>query len=234
MAKKSKITTDGSLKASVGAFWGNKRAVKGEGGFKFYMSYLEYKKSQNDWLAMKLAKKNRTWVLSFYDKKQKKPTQAKAAQKQVPKRKLEKITINKVERAEDVKFEPGKLTQFVDAGTKNNGRVGEQETTIACVDGHEELVFDEYIGDCTNNQGEIRAIVGALKRASDNNESLHLYSDSQIAIGWTMRGMTKASPENDVYAAEAKRLLESTQSTISWVPRDINLAGIYLEESYSI
>ena len=235
--KKSKVTTQASLRASVGAFWGNKKADK-SGDFKFYISYLSYKHDLGDWLAMKLAKEDRAWILGFFKKKMRKPSKPEVSSQTVkvkaPKRKLEKITINEVRSAEDIEYLRDKVTVFTDAGTKNNGQVGRQETRIACVDAHEEVVFDELIGDCTNNQGEIRAIVTALRSATNNNESYNLYSDSRIAVGWTIRGVTKASLENDKYAKEAHDLLAKTSSLISWVPRDINLAGVYLEDNYSI
>jgi ribonuclease HI len=242
MAKKSpksKVTSQAALQGSIGAFWGNQKADKSD-AFKFYMSYLSYKHAQSDWMAMKLAKENRAWILSFYNKKMKKSTSTDASsftKKPRPKgsgRKLEKININKVTSAEELEYPPDKVTVFVDAGTKNNGKVGLQRTRIACVDAHQELVFDIEIGDCTNNQGEIRAIVEILRQAKANGWSCNIYSDSQIAIGWTTRGVTKASYENDKYATEAKRLIEETRSVISWTPRDINLAGIYLEENYQI
>lgn len=235
--KKSKVTTQASLKASVGAFWGNKKADK-TSGFKFYMSYLDYKHGLSDWLAMKLAKEDKAWILGFFQKKMRKPSKSEAGSRDVgakaPKRKLEKIVINEVRSAEGIEYPNDKVTVFTDAGTKNNGQVGRQETRIACVDAYEEVVFDELIGDCTNNQGEIRAIVTALRNAANNNESYNLYSDSRIAVGWTIRGVTKASFENDRYAKEAHDLLAQTRSLISWVPRDINLAGVYLEDNYSI
>ncbi|HVC35837.1 MAG TPA: ribonuclease H family protein [Candidatus Dormibacteraeota bacterium] len=236
MTKKSKITSESSLKASIGAFWGSKRADKSS-AYNFYGSYLAYKKEIGDGLAMKLAAINRTWVHNFYKKKShpKKMIVTSGGDKtNIHKRKLDKITINTVQTADQLKYYNNKTTVFVDAGTKNNGKKGEQETRIACVDGNDELVFDEFISDCTNNQGEIRAILEALRRASDDGQSLNIYSDSTIAVGWAMRGITRNSIENDTYALETKKLLEKTNSLISWVPREINLAGIYLEDHYTI
>lgn len=237
--RKSKIHSQTSLRASIGAFWGNQKADKSS-AFKFYMSYLGYKHGQQDWAAMKFAKEDRPWILNFAERKINKKTggnsgsTVKSDIPKTPKRKLPKITINEVRTADDIQYLKDKVTVFVDAGTKNNGQVGKQQTRIACVDAYEELVFDEEIGDCTNNQGEIRAVVTALQRAADNNESYNIYSDSRIAIGWAMRGITKASLENDKYAKQAHDLLDKTNSLISWTPRDINLAGVYLEDNYSI
>jgi len=235
--KKSKVINQASLRASVVAFWGSGKANK-SGDFKFYTSYLSYKHDMSDWLAMKLAKENRAWILTFFKKQTHKSTITDSALKPLkskpPKRKLEKIIINEVRSADDIQYLKDKVTVFTDAGTRNNGQPGRQETRIACVDAYEEIVFDESIGDCTNNQGEVRAIVEALRKASTNNESYNLYSDSQIAVGWTMRGITRGSPENDRYAKEAHDLLVKTNSLISWVPRHINLAGIYLEDNHKV
>jgi len=236
--RKSKVTSTTSLQASVGAFWGSSKADKTE-EFKFYMSYLAYKHDQKDWMAMKLAKENRTWILAFVKKKINKGSGSATVvpntpKSKPPKRKLEKITINEVRSANDIEYLKDKVTVFTDAGTKNNGQVGKQVTRIACVDAYEEVIFDTEIGDCTNNRGEICAIVEALKTASNNNEAYNIYSDSKIAVGWTMRGITRGSLDNDPYAKQAHDLLQKTNSFISWVPREINLAGIYLEDNYSI
>lgn len=242
MAKKSKVKDSLTLRMSVGSFWGSPNANK-TNDFEFYKSYLANKHGQKDWLAMKLAKEDKAWILQFFNNKGgKKPSFAPPLARlaktprprpKAPKRKLERIVINEVREEEDIQDVGGKVTIFVDAGTKNNGRTN-QETRIVGVNGLGELVFDEIIGNCTNNQGEIRAILAVLKVAEGNAWSLNIYSDSKIAIGWAMRGLTRNSVENDSFAQKARELLKKTDSFISWVPRNINLAGIYIEENYDL
>lgn len=123
---------------------------------------------------------------------------------------------------------------FVDAGTQNNGMVGFQKTWIAIVTEKDELILDKFIGDKTNNEGEILAIIEVLKNAELKKESIHVFSDSKIAVGWVSKGKTKGAHDRDPMALEAYTLLKNTNSKITWIPRDKNKAGFYLENKYKI
>lgn len=120
---------------------------------------------------------------------------------------------------------------YVDAGTKNNGMTGLQETTIAGILEDGTLAFEEFIGDKTNNEGEITAVIRALEQTK---EPVCILSDSKIAVGWAKKGKTKNAPNREALAKEANRLLIKTSSAIEWLPRDENKAGIYLEVNYNI
>lgn len=123
---------------------------------------------------------------------------------------------------------------FVDAGTQNNGMVGFQKTWIAIVFENDELILDKFVGDKTNNEGEILAIIEALKNAELKKESIHVFSDSKIAVGWATKGKTKGAHDRDPMALEAYTLLKNTNSKITWIPREKNKAGFYLENKYKI
>ena len=123
---------------------------------------------------------------------------------------------------------------FVDAGTQNNGMVGFQKTWIAIVSEKDELILDKFIGDKTNNEGEILAIIEVLKNTERNKESIHVFSDSKIAVGWATKGKTKGARDRDSMALEAYTLLKNTNSKITWIPREKNKAGFYLENKYKI
>lgn len=122
----------------------------------------------------------------------------------------------------------------VDAGTINNGQTGKQETRIAATDAKGNLLFDVFIGDRTNNEGEIIAISYALSLGKLLNKPLNIYSDSKIALKWAREGKTKGAPDRDPLAAQAHILLFETRSKITWVNREKNKAGIYLENKYSV
>lgn len=123
---------------------------------------------------------------------------------------------------------------FVDAGTQNNGMVGFQKTWIAIVFENDELILDKFVGDKTNNEGEILAIIEVLKNAELKKESIHVFSDSKIAVGWATKGKTKGAHARDPMALEAYTLLKNTNSKITWIPREKNKAGFYLENKYKI
>jgi ribonuclease HI len=119
---------------------------------------------------------------------------------------------------------------FVDAGTKNNGQYGSQQTVIAGMDSDREIIFEDQIGDATNNNGEIRAIIKILEHVQSHNlQHAVINSDSQIAVNWTKKGVTTNSPTNQPYVAQAHQLLKATGATLQWIPREKNIAGQYLE-----
>ncbi len=61
-------------------------------------------------------------------------------------------------------------------------------------------------------------------------------SDSQIALGWTLKGKVKDKKllNQAQLATKANALLKESSSILQWVPRESNNAGHYLEEKYSI
>lgn len=119
---------------------------------------------------------------------------------------------------------------FVDAGTKNNGQYGSQQTVIAGMDSDREIIFEDQIGDATNNNGEIRAIIKILEHIQSHHlQKAVVNSDSQIAVNWTKKGVTTNSPTNQPYVAQAHQLLKATGAILQWIPREKNLAGQYLE-----
>jgi len=125
------------------------------------------------------------------------------------------------------------IALYVDAGTYNNGQVGAQRTRISCVDAHDLVIFDVEIGDKTINEGEILAIVLALTIVQLAGCSAEIFSDSKIAVGWASKGKTKDAPGRDVYAKKAHDLLLETKSKLTWVPREQNKAGQFIERTYT-
>ena len=123
------------------------------------------------------------------------------------------------------------MNVYVDAATENNGKRGYQKTCIiGMTDGGFRLFFDR-IGDKTNNEGELAAIYRALTFLPWSTP-INLHSDSKIAVGWVVKGKTKTKrPELDAMAYQCPKLLERSGSTLTWVPRHLNIAGVYLDES---
>lgn len=136
------------------------------------------------------------------------------------------------------------MTVFVDAGTKNNGKRGHQKTRIVVTDENGIVLFEKFIGDYTNNEGEILAIIAALRNV-EPRKAKHIYSDSRIAVNWTLAGknyeqqLRKAAKNrlsdrliHFINAANVLFLL--SDSVITWIPREKNKAGIYLEDTFKI
>ncbi len=135
---------------------------------------------------------------------------------------------------------------YVDAGTQNNGQRGRQRTIIVVCDENGLVLLERWIGDYTNNEGEIIAIKNALEEVAPDRQKM-IYSDSTIAVGWTLRGWkpklrnkhrnTVGKELNDRLALcieQAGKLLRETKSSIEWIPREDNLAGHYIEKTFDI
>ena len=68
---------------------------------------------------------------------------------------------------------------YSDAGTQNNGQFGNQKTIIVATDAEGKVVVEEWIGDKTNNEGELTAI---LRVASIAPEKSVIFSDSLLSV----------------------------------------------------
>ena len=87
--------------------------------------------------------------------------------------------------------------------------------------------------ELTNNELEYLAVIYALEYSKNNynKSNILIISDSQLIVNH-INGKYKCNPEN------LKRLLEKTKKKMKnniilrWVPRERNLAGIYLERFY--
>jgi ribonuclease HI len=124
---------------------------------------------------------------------------------------------------------------FVDAGTKNNGKPG-QSSVIAITDKLGDVIYEKNVGNKTNNQAEALAIATALWWVY-RGERKHIFSDSQIAVGWALKGKVRNKKLPRWYHTTAwfmNALLNKTGSIVEWVPRDKNLAGFYLEDKYQV
>lgn len=130
---------------------------------------------------------------------------------------------------------------YVDATTLNNGQRGFQKTTIYVADENGKLLFSEYIGDFTINEGELRAIIAAISNIK-TNESKHIFSDSQIAVNRTLNGLTDYEsqalklgivkfPKNQFFeiVQKAHKLFTENDCVVEWAPREQNIAGMVAE-----
>ena len=119
---------------------------------------------------------------------------------------------------------------YTDGGSLGNGRV-DQRARMAVFDvGRRQVVVDEWLGALTNNEAEYRAIEAALDYASAGGmRGVEIRSDSLLCVS-QIRGEWKVKEARlrpSVDSCRAK--LASLGGTISWIRRDANPAGRFLE-----
>jgi ribonuclease HI len=78
----------------------------------------------------------------------------------------------------------------------------------------------------TGNDAELFALSAGLRIAAHGDV---IMSDSQVCIGWILRGKANAWPELKPALEAAKLLAEDNNVRLWWSPRGKNLAGIYNE-----
>lgn len=116
---------------------------------------------------------------------------------------------------------------YVDGGTSNNGLFGFQKSRSVVFS--DKLLLDLEIGDKTNNEAELTAmILGIYFRPKK------IFSDSQLVVNWA-NGKWKTKKSRLIPQVEMLRVLLSfSKPEVIWIPREKNLAGIYIEETYGI
>jgi ribonuclease HI len=130
------------------------------------------------------------------------------------------------------------MIYYTDAGTSHNGQKGFQKTIVVVHDGRRVLI-ERQIGDYSNNEGELTAIVLAIKIGAKV-----IHTDSQIARGWILRGWTKKhenrmrkgklTERHKKMITRANEIFRSFNPEIIWVSRNENMAGHYIEDKYSL
>lgn len=120
---------------------------------------------------------------------------------------------------------------YVDAGCSGNG-TDRQKAKIAITSEHD-VIFEQDIGNYTNNEGEFLAIIAALRiiQQSDKNQrKLVIYSDSKLAVNMVNGDWKGKKPElKDLALLAQQEMSELPNVSIVWLPRGSNFAGIYLE-----
>lgn len=127
---------------------------------------------------------------------------------------------------------------YTDAGTRKNGLPG--QSSRICVHSEYQLILDKIIGNYSNNEAELTAIVFGL-----NQGATEIKTDSQIAKSWITNGWTKhreKSFRKGRLTERHKKMIEKAHTLwllvacppITWISRDFNKAGHYLETKYGI
>lgn len=131
----------------------------------------------------------------------------------------------------DIPVDANNQVYFSDAGTSGNGNFGHQKTIIVVTDSKGTVLIEEWVGDKTNNEGELIGITRAARLAKPEST---IYSDSQLAVNWiTLKSTTKIERlKPTIY--DAVVAVHTKKINLVWIPREQNLAGHYIEEKHSL
>jgi len=124
-----------------------------------------------------------------------------------------------------------RTTFYCDAGTKNNGQFGKQQTVVVVTDATGKVIVEEWIGDKTNNEGELTAIIRAASKAP---RGALIISDSNLAVKWTQGKYRTKVERLKPLVYDAMTAVRAKDIEVGWISRDNNLAGHYIEQKYSL
>ncbi len=114
-----------------------------------------------------------------------------------------------------------KYRLFSDGACRGNPGIGGAGAVIT--DGDEKVIWEgkEYLGHCTNNIAEYKALILGLKGAlASNYKNLDIYMDSEL-LAKQINGSYRVKNENlQVLMKEVRNLLSSFESVeVKHVPR---------------
>lgn len=119
---------------------------------------------------------------------------------------------------------------YTDGGVSKNGSFGFQKATIVASDETGKTLFFKEIGDKTNNEAELLAILELLQVVP--NKKLSILSDSQLAVhlinkSWHTDIDRLRTILKDIWVIEK-------DFTVSWIPRAENKAGWVIEQTLGL
>lgn len=88
--------------------------------------------------------------------------------------------------------------------------------------------FDCVKTNFTNNEAELLGIRRALELATIMGT---VYTDSSCGLFWTRKGKCKARPDLNEIAKQARTFLEEKSLKLVLVKRNLNKAGIFIENN---
>ena len=74
------------------------------------------------------------------------------------------------------------LTFYSDGGSRGNPGPAAIAFVMLSDDGCLQKMYSHFIGDHTNNQSEYKALIAALRFASDKSEEVTCYLDSELVV----------------------------------------------------
>jgi len=122
------------------------------------------------------------------------------------------------------------MVVFSDGETSLNGQVGQLSSIVVWSQGN--VVVEKDVGDKTNNEAEYLGIIEALEWLLKNvpGEKNVVLSDSQFVLNQLMHQYHFREKHLRPYAEKAWNLLiELQNTTLKWIPRERNKAGLYID-----
>lgn len=122
---------------------------------------------------------------------------------------------------------------FTDGGCQNNNKKNADRRMQICVSDYQGniLIFKTSEGG-SNNLAEFMAIKECLLYAKEHDiRPLHIYTDSTNNFHWWKKVTNHAPTTAKELKSEIADLRDELFATLSWVPREYNLAGKFLEKA---
>lgn len=120
---------------------------------------------------------------------------------------------------------------YTDGASKGNGSSSQRAQIAVYDESRRQIVVDESVGNRTNNEAEFLAILRALDYAIAQGMvgDVCIVTDSQLTCNQILgRWKVKAEHLRPMVAA-CQRKLKEAGAHITWVPREQNHAGRYIE-----
>lgn len=96
-----------------------------------------------------------------------------------------------------------------------------------------EVLSQHFYDGGTSNIAELLAVRDAMKWAKDNNVTgLHIHTDSRNTLAWANGRIGLKLADRAQVLSIYKDIVDLRQSvnmTMEWIPRERNVAGIYIE-----
>jgi len=102
---------------------------------------------------------------------------------------------------------------------------------VVVTDEARKILVEDWVGDKTNNEGELIAITSAVKIAP--RESV-VFSDSELAVKWVNLQYGTKIDRLKPLIYDAIMAVKKKNITVEWISREKNFAGHHIEEKYSL
>lgn len=120
---------------------------------------------------------------------------------------------------------------FTDGSSRGNGKKGHRAHVAVYDESRRQIVVDEAVGERTNNEAEIIAVLRALDYALAQGMTgdVCIVTDSQLTCNQILGRWKVKAPHLRPMVADCQRKLKEANAEIAWVPREENHAGRYIE-----
>lgn len=133
-----------------------------------------------------------------------------------------------------------KTILYTDGGCSGNDQLDASKREMIAVvsDSNGNVLVETQVHGGSNNIAELLAVKGALVWATGHSyEAIEIRTDSRNNLAWVAGRIGNKLNDRgvvmDLYN-RINRLRERVQVDLVWIPRDVNLAGQYIEARYGL